>query len=80
LASTAPEHVEGYVPAGDDATAVVVQVGAVVSEAAVSPLTNPLYEGVIAGTAAPYTLLGEDAVIVSGAVVTVAVPATYEME
>jgi hypothetical protein len=67
------------VPTGDDATAVVEQVGGVVSEAAVSPFTKPPYEAVIAGAAAPYTLLGLDAVIVSAAVVTATDPPTYEM-
>jgi hypothetical protein len=71
--------VAGYVPTGDDARAVVEQVGAVVSDATVSPFTKPLYDAVIAGTAAPYTLLGLDAVMARGAVVTVTVPATYEM-
>jgi hypothetical protein len=76
LASTAPLQVDGYVPTGDDTRAVVEQAGAVVRDAAVSPLTKPLYDAVIAGTAAPYILLGDDAVIVRGAAVTVRVPAT----
>jgi hypothetical protein len=76
LLAAAPEQVDGYVPAGEEASAVVVQVGAVVKDAAVSPLTKPLYDGVIAGTAAPYTLLGDEAVMVSAALATVTVPAT----
>jgi len=43
----------------------VVQVGAVVSEALVSPFTKPLNEGMIVGTASPWFTVALDAVMVS---------------
>ncbi|MFZ1995092.1 MAG: hypothetical protein WAU75_13340 [Solirubrobacteraceae bacterium] len=42
----------------------VVHVGAIGSEAGVSPFTNPAYEGVIAGTGHPKDVDRLDAVIV----------------
>jgi hypothetical protein len=53
LGSTAPEQELGKLPTGLDDVAVVVHVGAVVSELAVSPFTNPAYDGVIVGTEPP---------------------------
>jgi hypothetical protein len=55
----------GYVPGADEALAVLVQVGAIGNEAAVSPFTKPEYEGVIAGTGPPRRIDELDAVIVS---------------
>ncbi len=50
--------------------AAVEQLGGVVSEDALSPLTKPEYEAVMAGTFPPYVVVGEEAVTMRGAAVT----------
>ena len=62
-----------YEPAGLADVAVVVSVGGVVRLAGESPLTNPEYDAVSAGTACPATMDSSSAVMVSGAGVTVSV-------
>ena len=63
-------------PGAEELVAVVEHVGAVVRLAAVSPLTKPEYEGVMAGTAPPWGIDCEEAVIFSAAGWTVTEPAT----
>ena len=57
--------------------AVVEQVGGVVSELAVSPFTNPEYEGVTAAGVEPYGTEAEEAVTCSIAGLTVTSPKEY---
>ena len=56
-----------YVPTGDAAFTVVVQVGAFVNTAGVSPFTNPEYAGEIVGDGYPYVVDVLCGVIVRGA-------------
>jgi hypothetical protein len=53
-----------------------VHTGAAVRTAALSPFTKPEYDAVIDGTEAPYVVDGEDAVIVSDALLTSTEPLT----
>ncbi len=65
------------VPAFDVTVYAVTQRAAVVRlAAAVSVLTRPAYDGVIAGTGSPYVTVGLDAVIMSGCRWIVIEPAT----
>ena len=56
--------------------AVVEQVGCVVSDDALSPFTNPEYEGDDVGTAPPYVMVSEEALTTSTAVPTTTSPPT----
>jgi len=76
LGSTAPEHELLSVPAALVEVAVVEHVGGVVSEAAVSPFTNPEYEGVIVGGVPPYVMVPDEAIIANVADPTTTAPFT----
>ena len=58
-------------PAGDDAVAVVVRLGAPLTTAKVSPLTKPVMVAVNVGRGAPATLLALFAVTVNTDLLTV---------
>jgi hypothetical protein len=74
LGSAAPEQYVGYVPGGDHDVAEVQHVGAIGRDAALSPLTKPEYDGVIAGTVRPAVIVGLEAVIVNWGSTTLVAP------
>jgi hypothetical protein len=73
LGSSAPEQNVGYEATGEDAVAVVRQLGLEERLVGESPLTNPAYVGVMVGGSVPNVKLVDEAVIDSGAGFTVKV-------
>jgi len=79
LGSDAPAHELWYEPAGLEDVAVVEHVGSVVSDAALSPFTNPEYEAVMVGGVPPYVIEAEEAATRSEAGWTCTDPETYSI-